>query len=94
MSRSPDHRSELQDATAQPAHEAEAEHDSGPARRVSLAGLRQIQQKANGTTGGGWGVTDRLEFAAMTPRTPWAVARPESGSRHSVVRAAAARRVC
>ncbi|MEO6772851.1 MAG: DUF4157 domain-containing protein [Kofleriaceae bacterium] len=52
MTRAPDHRAELQGATQQPAHEAEAEHDSGAARRVSLAGLRQIQQKSNGAVGG------------------------------------------
>jgi len=51
MSRTPEHRPEQQDA-AKPAQDVSAEHDVSASRRVSNAGLRQVQQKANGGAGG------------------------------------------
>ncbi|MEO7731185.1 MAG: DUF4157 domain-containing protein [Kofleriaceae bacterium] len=52
MARTPEHRPELHDPTQHAAQEAEVEQDSSAARGVSLAGLRQIQQKAHGGAAG------------------------------------------
>lgn len=52
MSRTAEHRTALADATQHAGQDAESEQDTCAARGVSLAGLRQIQQKANGGAAG------------------------------------------